>query len=249
MDIFTKNLIETTEPIETATGDWVRYRWDINLSSILTKLIQDTGRFVEHYASDILITLRNLDDWLQNKNFKHDVLLFGLREFGVDHEAYIRSTIENFGDPNTNQTLIKSHYRKIYAIEGKAKDGTLTIHLKNVPTSIVNLRLHKHVPYESVLKTDYANVNLIFDKTNDIYEPEASLYLSDDTILRVTHKQHNLFTAEEYFLIRMYHNSDSDRPGNYTLESHQEEADSMLKAITNILNILYNSKDIVTSPA
>lgn len=41
--------------------------WEINYSSILTKLIQEAGRWCEHYASDLFITWKhNIDKKLDD---------------------------------------------------------------------------------------------------------------------------------------------------------------------------------------
>lgn len=89
---------------------------NINLSSIATTLIQETGRWCESYASDFIITW----DAVRDAVTKHlqtpeilsaDVFTFGIRRNGVDHNEYIASRLYNGIDFNTET------YRKVYAVQ------------------------------------------------------------------------------------------------------------------------------------
>ena len=81
--------------------------YDINLSTILTKLIQETGRFCETYASDLFI------DWthiLHTINSENDgIFVIGIRENGVDSNSYVSHHIRtNWND---------YYYRRLYAVK------------------------------------------------------------------------------------------------------------------------------------
>lgn len=96
--------------------------WDINYSDILSKLIIETGRLVEHYASDLFISWQTIEEQLNNPDYKGGVYLFGLREMGVDHNSFVLSRF-NSGD--------KKEYRKIYMLIIKVdeEDGYITMEL------------------------------------------------------------------------------------------------------------------------
>ena len=92
------------------------FYWNINESSILTKLIQDTGRFAERYASDLFIDWQSVDHYIRNGETENKSWLFGIRESGVDHDSFIYSRMDN--NPRTWQY----EYRKIYRL-----DATVTV--------------------------------------------------------------------------------------------------------------------------
>ena len=84
---------------------------NINISGILTRLIQNVGRFCEHYASDLLYDLAQVDAFLQPYDITSDnrwVLVFGIRESGVDGAFFTSSRIKSEG---------KDRYRKILALD------------------------------------------------------------------------------------------------------------------------------------
>lgn len=99
----------------------------INLSSIATYLIQETGRFCDSYASDFLIdwnrVLKCIEEIDEMEGPYRVVVGFGIRENGVDGNCYITTNI------NENRTtelqvnkynsykVINDHYRRIYAVE------------------------------------------------------------------------------------------------------------------------------------
>lgn len=118
-DELANKLFEKSDHIICDTSAYiVRNDYDernINLSSIATKLIQATGRWCEAYASDFLIS------WDETRNTvrKHmqtsdvlpaDVILFGMRRNGVDHNEYILARLHST-DFNSE------YYRKVYGVQ------------------------------------------------------------------------------------------------------------------------------------
>ena len=85
--------------------------WDINYSSILTKLIQECGRLCERYASDLFIDWMSIAKKIENKTLETSIHLFGIRENGVDHATFILSRYEN------NGRNAMYEYRKIYRLD------------------------------------------------------------------------------------------------------------------------------------
>ena len=94
---------------------------DINISSILTRIIQDTGRFAERWASDVLY---NLDDvrtlCLSHYPLEQDideVFVIAIRRDGVDGENFFMNRLKgtNRGpyDPYVYPTQV---YRRVLAV-------------------------------------------------------------------------------------------------------------------------------------
>lgn len=78
---------------------------DINLSGIATRIIQDTGRFAESYASDMLVSWNQVVALTEPHEVIPDeesIIIFAIRRNGVDHTAYLmhrlQDTIEGFYD-------------------------------------------------------------------------------------------------------------------------------------------------------
>lgn len=94
-----------------------------NITSILTFLIRECGRFTERFASDALYTMDHLRDIARKKcDFDEpfdEIFIFGIRQDGVDGENYI---MKNLADSrrSLNDYVYASHtYRKIYAVRAR----------------------------------------------------------------------------------------------------------------------------------
>lgn len=61
----------------------------INYSDILTKLIQEAGRWCRRYASDLFIDWEVIDRHIKERTIRSGSYLFGFREDGVDDKTYI----------------------------------------------------------------------------------------------------------------------------------------------------------------
>lgn len=85
--------------------------FDINYSSILTKLIQECGRLCESYASDLFITWNGIVQKLKEKTMRTSVYLFGIREMGVDSNEFVINRYNNYG------SYARHEYRKIYRLD------------------------------------------------------------------------------------------------------------------------------------
>lgn len=81
----------------------------LNFSSVYTKLIKEAAG-CECYASDLLIDLNtvvNVQNGLTDESSVLDKLfVFGFRDMGVDHDAFVRSRLED-----------NYHYRSIYLMQ------------------------------------------------------------------------------------------------------------------------------------
>lgn len=83
-------------------------QWSVNTSSILTKLIQEAGRYCEAYASDLFIDWQTVEEMLSGER-EFNTMFFGFRENGVDGESFINSRMQN--DPWCKE------YRSIWRLD------------------------------------------------------------------------------------------------------------------------------------
>ena len=97
------------------------YKWSINDSSILTKLIQETGRFAERFASDLFIDWRDVEHFIATGDTESKTWFFGIRECGVDHDSFINSRMAN------SKQYWKYEYRKIYRLDAFVKEEDYAI--------------------------------------------------------------------------------------------------------------------------
>lgn len=99
---------------------------DINLSSIYDKLIRETGRWTERYASDLLIDIdafkRQLAEITHRDTFDpedsyEDIFGFGIRRDGVDGNAFIMSRLIGTVHKPYNYVCVSHEYRKILLLK------------------------------------------------------------------------------------------------------------------------------------
>ena len=100
--------------------------FDINYSSILTKLIQECGRLCESYASDLFITWNEIVQKLKDKTMETSVYLFGIRDMGVDHNEFILSRYDN------NGCFAMHEYRKMYRLNIFVEDDLIRMELYEI---------------------------------------------------------------------------------------------------------------------
>ena len=109
-----------TEIIEAQGRDF-----DINYSSILTKLIQECGRLCESYASDLFIDWNSIAQKLKDKTMETSIHLFGIREMGVDHNEFVLMRYDNY-------THARHEYRKIYRLDVIVNDDLIRMELYEI---------------------------------------------------------------------------------------------------------------------
>lgn len=98
---------------------------DINLSSILTRLIQSAGRYCRSFASDLFISWECFLCDLANDEPK-PAYLFGMREMGVDHDAFIMSRY------NTEAYARYEYLQMWRLVVEKDEDGWYSVHLYEI---------------------------------------------------------------------------------------------------------------------
>ena len=111
-----KNILElacdSCEPI--CTTDICHFvesdRAYVNLDEIYQILIENTGRFVESHAADLLITIPRIIECIADRNTTKHIIYFGLRRNGVDHEEFILNRLQDL------KCYGQYYYRKIFAV-------------------------------------------------------------------------------------------------------------------------------------
>lgn len=109
------NKIETFEAFGTPN--------DINLSSILDRLITGAGRFCQRFASDLFISWNGILNYIQNRpnHDKRRIIMLATRRNGVDGDDFILCNLENI-----------EKYAEIFLIniEDDAIDGNISVSMK-----------------------------------------------------------------------------------------------------------------------
>ena len=119
---FGERLLYSKEKEIVAEG----FSCDINYSSILTKLIKECGRLCERYASDLFIDWRGIDESLKSGTMETSTYLFGIREDGVDHTAFVLARYEH------DRQYAFYEYRKIYRLDVIVEEGYVTMSLYEI---------------------------------------------------------------------------------------------------------------------
>lgn len=189
---------QTNGPVITETGSYSQNlkKYNVNLSSIATFLIQNVGRFCEHYASDFLITWNDVTQALktEKQNFR-ELIFFGIRKSGVDHDSYILSNLE------THHHLagyIEQYYRKIFAVEIRAEDGYVWVTLKDVTNT---LYYTNEAPHEIEINNCLSgnSITFTFDEKSENDEPQACVTLNDDSCIRITYEEQNVYAVYRHY--------------------------------------------------
>lgn len=103
------------------------WKYEINYSSILTRLIQEAGRFCENFASDLFIDWQGVMEYIDRaKSGKEKMFLFGFRQYGVDHDSYIFSRYES------ERQYAKHNYRSMWRLDVSTNGEDITMKLGRV---------------------------------------------------------------------------------------------------------------------
>ena len=97
-------------------------RWDINLCSVWTKLIQEAGQICEHYASDLLIEVDSIKKLLESGKDIDEEFLFGFRDCGVDHKEWVKIKLDN-------PEIYREVYGSIWCMTIKSYEDRLDVRL------------------------------------------------------------------------------------------------------------------------
>lgn len=84
-----KSLEEELAGTKREKGAFYREKgsWRINYGSILSKLIQEAGRWCEYYASNLFILWNAIDKKLEDGTIETESFVFAFGDRGVDSES------------------------------------------------------------------------------------------------------------------------------------------------------------------
>lgn len=106
-------------PICSETGAY----GNINTSQTLTRLIQETGRFAERFASDLFIDWKQVENiigygnWMRPKDNETHYLAFGIRRDGVDGNAYVIRRLIDTTDKRSAYLNAEKTYRRLFILK------------------------------------------------------------------------------------------------------------------------------------
>lgn len=126
--------VQTREEYQyTATGYFDEYSaqggYSINVSSILSKLITEAGRWCEDYASDVLFYIDDLKKLFRQKPVTGDgmedvVIIMGMRQNGVDHGETVTTYFAKH--PFDGDSY---YYRALWALRVERDDRCIVVSL------------------------------------------------------------------------------------------------------------------------
>lgn len=104
---------------ETGSYNPLEGKWEINYSSILTRLIQEAGKWCEHYASDLFMQWKyEIENKLDNGTLETEQFVFAMRDSGVDHKEWY----ENHKDEH-------NRYRAVWFLDVETNEGKIKMTL------------------------------------------------------------------------------------------------------------------------
>lgn len=105
-------------------------KFEINYSSVLTRLIQEAGRFCERFASDLFIDWDSVLRWINELvpgATEGKAFLFGFRMNGVDGNSFVLSRY-NGG----SYAYPEKEYRSMWRLEVRAENNNIGMTLGRV---------------------------------------------------------------------------------------------------------------------
>lgn len=120
------------------------YSGKLNPSAIVTKIIQDTGRFAERFASDAVYGIEDILDFSEADAVPcqgFDALIcFGIRRDGVDHDNWIMSRLMDGMSPRPNGYIYPTKdYRRVLIARAEVRGRERTLTLKDVTDKFIRI--------------------------------------------------------------------------------------------------------------
>ena len=104
---------------ETGSYNPLEGKWEINTSSILTRLIQEAGRWCEHYASDLFVKWKyEIEQKLDNGTLETDTFIFAMYNNGVHHKKWYE-----------NHKNEHNYYRAVWYLDVLTDEGKIKMTL------------------------------------------------------------------------------------------------------------------------
>lgn len=132
----TNEIMELFRPAYGAERETIAaegFQWEINWSSIQSKLIYLAGRYCDRFASDL-----NIDVFVIMKQLEHRVLktgshLYGFREDGVDNSSFV---INRYIRQYEYSNGYGAQYRALWRLDIDVDNGIIGMKLYPVERSI-----------------------------------------------------------------------------------------------------------------
>ena len=126
-NFFKPNVYAYKPIVEEGRRGYYSGRYEINYTGILSRLIQEAGRFCEYFASDLFIDWESVVDYIEHAEpGQKETFLFGFRQSGVDHKAFVLSRYENNGHNAQNA------YRSLWRLDIETKENDMIMTLGRV---------------------------------------------------------------------------------------------------------------------
>ncbi len=98
----------------SAVGRWERNKYCVNYSAMLTRLIQEAGRWCEAFASDLFIDWHAVERHLEKmEEFSNTSFVFGMRRLGVDDGIAV------FNRTQGSSGSLLREYRAVWCLDVK----------------------------------------------------------------------------------------------------------------------------------
>lgn len=114
----------------------------ISMSDIYTRLIFETGRWVERYASDLLYDIKAIDDYIKSPDKVPQANFpIGLRKSGVDGTNFILSRLSDTRQGPCPYVYPAQVYNKILAVSITLDDNNFNFDVKlyDITNSILTI--------------------------------------------------------------------------------------------------------------
>lgn len=101
----------------TETGKYnpLERKWEINTSSILTRLIQEAGRWCEHFASDLFIQWKyEIDKKLDDGTLESGTFVFAMYKSGIHHKEWYENHKSEY-----------NYYRAVWFLDVTTDEGKI----------------------------------------------------------------------------------------------------------------------------
>lgn len=177
----------------------------VNYTNIQSFLIKEAGSLCDHYASDLILNLEEVDEILhQTKTDFHKRIAFGFRKFGVDGNKF---TLSRLSQPNMYGS-ITNEYRALYVLDidmnHMEENGlpevkmTLSLVFKIIPDYKIR---HYYItgPNKGNVKSEQYFWNI--KDLRHTYEAtyESGLYASNPTVWKWKDNNYYRLTSAELF--------------------------------------------------
>ena len=122
------------------------YHWDINWSSIQSKLIYLAGRYCDRFASDLNIDIFAIIRHIEQRTLQSGMHLFGFREDGVDHSSLV---INRYCRQHEYSNQYGAQYRSLWRLDVEVLDGDISMKLYPVDRIIAPWRVKQAMEKET----------------------------------------------------------------------------------------------------